>query len=161
MRSYSVVNDTSFSWTEHTVHDMTYAPDGGYILYGTVQYPPRPELDTATNYQGWLLKVDKDGCYIPGCADTTDTTNIVNIIQDTQVMLYPNPTSDKLFVYQREAGLIRYAIHDMSGRKIMEWSGDLGGHTYILDVSGYNAGAYILNVKNKKGINKVKRFVVE
>ena len=161
MRSFSVFSDTSFNFIDHQVHDMTYAPDGGYILYGTVGYPPRPGLDTVSNFHGWLLKVDIDGCLIPGCADTIDTTNLVNLIEDVHVMIYPNPTSDDLFVFQRESGHTKYTISDISGAKIMEWSGDMPNHTYIINVSKYKSGVYILNVKNKKGINKGKKFVVE
>lgn len=161
LRSYSAVSDTSVNFIEHEVTDLTYSPDGGYIIYGDIAYAPIPGRDTANNYPGWLLKIDRYGCLVPGCQGE-DTTNIVeNNELEKNIMLYPNPVSDDLYIYQRESGLISYSITDISGRQIRQWRGNLPNHTYIVDVSGYKSGIYVLNIVTDKRDRYSKKFVVE
>jgi len=162
LRTYSVVRDTNlYTVTEHFVKDMVYAPDGGYILNGEINYDGRPGIDTAANYHGWLFKVDKDGCFVPGCGETPDTTNLVEEIEDIEVKIYPNPTSERLFVYQKEAKATKYIISDMSGRKRQSWQGKMANHTFIVDVSKFKPGLYILQVEREDGKVGVGKFVVE
>ncbi|HEB62012.1 MAG TPA: hypothetical protein ENI82_02565, partial [Bacteroidetes bacterium] len=85
LRSYSVVTDTNLWFVNHIMKSVIHSPDGGYLLYGEIEHGPRPGIDTANQYPGWLLKVDKYGCLIPGCQDTTDTTSIVDILPDTGI----------------------------------------------------------------------------
>lgn len=160
LRSYSYVNDTSLNFVWHYMKTLIPSPDGGYIMYGHILHSPRPGIDTANQYPAWLVKVDKYGCLVPGCQDTTDTTATVDILPDIDVRLYPNPTSDRLLVYQHQAGITKYAITDISGRLLRHWSGNLGSHTYIVDVSGFTSGVYILTVE-KDGVRRGKKFVVE
>ncbi len=160
LRTYSYVNDTSLNFVEHRLKSIIHSPDSGYIMYGHILHSPRPGIDTANQYPGWLLKVDKYGCLIPGCQDTTDTSSIVDILSDTGVMLYPNPTSDKLFIYQTKSGDTHYTISDISGHTLQKWSGNLPNHTYILDVGRYKSGVYILTV-DREGKRRAEKFVVE
>ena len=160
LRTYSYVNDTSLNFVDHRLKSIIHSPDGGYIMYGHILHTPRPGIDTANQYPGWLLKVDKYGCLIPGCQDTTDTTSAVDIITDIDIMLYPNPASDKLYIYQSNSGDTHYTITDISGRTIQKWSGNLPNHTYILDVGRYKPGVYILAV-DREGERRAEKFVVE
>ncbi len=160
LRSYSYVNDKSLNFVYHWLKSINHSPDNGYILFGEILHGPRPNIDTANQYPGWLLKVDKYGCLVPGCQDTTDTTSIVDILPDTGIMLYPNPVSDRLYIYQSKSGDTHYTITDTSGRTIQKWSGNLPNHTYILDVSRYKPGVYILTVE-REGERRAEKFVVE
>ena len=160
LRTYSYVNDTSLNFVEHRLKSIIHSPDGGYIMYGHILHTPRPGIDTANQYPGWLLKVDKYGCLVPGCQDTTDTTSAVDILPDTGIMLYPNPVSDRLYIYQSKSGDTHYTITDISGHTIQKWSGNLPNHTYILDVSRYRPGVYILIVE-REGVRRAEKFVVE
>ncbi len=160
LRTYSYVNDTSLNFVDHRLKSIIHSPDGGYIMYGHILHTPRPGIDTANQYPGWLLKVDKYGCLVPGCQDTTDTTSAVDILEDTGIMLYPNPVSDRLYIYQSKSGDTHYTITDISGHTIQKWSGNLPNHTYILDVSRYKPGVYILTV-DREGERRAEKFVVE
>ncbi len=160
LRSYSVVTDTNLWFVNHIIKSVIHSPDGGYLLYGEIEHGPRPSIDTANQYPGWLLKVDKYGCLVPGCQDTTDTTSIVDILPDTGIMLYPNPVSDRLYIYQSKSGYTHYTITDISGHIIQKWSGNLPNHTYILDVGRYKPGVYILTV-DREGERRAEKFVVE
>jgi len=159
MRSYSYVRDTSLDFVEHELHDVEHSPDGGYILYGMITHGPRPGIDTANQFPGWLLKVDRYGCLVPGCQDTTDTTGVLDISIGRDIKLYPNPANDKLYIYQNRGGGVTYTISDIHGKKLRVWRGHRAGHTYILDVSKFLPGVYILTVEKSEGIAS-KKFVV-
>jgi len=160
MHSYSYVKDTTLEDALHWLKDVEHSPDGGYILHGEILHGPRPGIDTANQYPGWLVKVDRYGCLIPGCQDTTDTTGLLDMSIDKSIKIYPNPTSDRLYIYQSQPGDTRYTISDITGCKIQKWSGNIAGHTYILDVSRYKPGIYILTAKSDGKIRSGK-FVVE
>ncbi len=90
------------------------------------------------------------------------TTAVNGAPNETGALLYPNPTSDKLFV--KEMGrFTSYAISDMNGRILQ--SGSLGGQADI-DVSKLAAGLYQLSLKARdqlvsSGSNAIFRFVKE
>jgi len=157
-RSYSVVNDTSVGRIEHIIKDMSYAPNGGYLIYGEVTNI-RKNGDTFALNHAWLFKVDDYGCFVPGC-QKDDTTIVNDKIIDLKMSLYPNPVSNRIYIYQPDASLKHYTITDISGRKTNSWSGDLNNHTYIIDVSDYKRGVYVLNVIDNKGRIGSHRFIV-
>ena len=160
MRTYSIVNDTSINSITHKIKDVTYAPDGGYIAFGALDYDGHLGIDTVANYHAWLFKVDKYGCLVPGCQEG-DSTKVDNIGLDLKIKLYPNPVSDRLYIYQTASGYKHYTITDISGRKINYWSGNLNNHTYIVDVSRYKSGVYILNVVDDTGRRGSRKFIVK
>ncbi len=159
MRTYSIVNDTSIYTIWHKIKDVTYAPDGGYIAYGELTYDGHLGIDTVANYHAWLFKVDKYGCLVPGCQEG-DSTKVDNIGLDLKIKLYPNPVSDRLYIYQTKSGDTYYTISDISGYTLQKWRGNLTNHTYILDVSKYKPGVYILTV-DREGKRRAEKFVVE
>ena len=90
------------------------------------------------------------------------TTAVNDAPKETGALLYPNPTSDKLFVQGMDR-YIAYSILDMNGRILQ--SGSLGGQADI-DVSKLAAGLYQLSLKAgdqlvSSGSNAIFRFVKE
>jgi len=158
-RSYSVVNDTSVGRIEHIIKDITYAPDRGYLIYGDVTNI-RKNGDTFALNHAWLFKVDDYGCLVPGCQEG-DSTVTEDLGQDVGVKLYPNPVSDRLYIYQTGEDTKHYTIYDISGKKINEWSGRLNNNTYIVDVSKYHKGIYVLTLETADGKQSSRKFVVE
>jgi hypothetical protein len=82
--------------------------------------------------------------------------------KETGALLYPNPTSDKLFVQGMDR-YIAYSILDMNGRILQ--SGSLSSQADI-DVSKLAAGVYQLSLKAgdqlvSSGSNATFRFVKE
>ena len=90
------------------------------------------------------------------------TTAVNGAPNETGAALYPNPTSNKLFVQGMDR-YIAYSILDMNGRILQ--SGSLGGQADI-DVSKLAAGVYQLSLKARdqlvsSGSNAIFRFVKE
>jgi hypothetical protein len=92
MRKYSYNNDSLSS----TIYDMKQTSDGGYILCGALQ--DFEEYYSPPYYQGWLLKVDSNGCESltdPQCLPAK--VNNVNPITNN-IKIYPNPANNEVTV---------------------------------------------------------------
>ena len=90
------------------------------------------------------------------------TTAVNGAPKEIGALLYPNPTSDKLFVQGMDR-YIAYSILDMNGRILQ--SGSLSSQADI-DVSKLAAGVYQLSLKAgdqlvSSGSNATFRFVKE
>jgi len=83
------------------------------------------------------------------------TTN--NLI-DSKIKIYPNPTSDKLFV-SSSLELIRYEIYDFSGQKLLDKSFD--NQSKFVDVSHLKKGIYILKLLDKNQKVQTVKFIIE
>jgi len=73
--------------------------------------------------------------------------------------VYPNPTSDKLFIESNEIGKsISYEILDVTGKTISHNSTALETKLLEIDVSSFHSGIYLLKVKDNN-IVSYKRFI--
>jgi hypothetical protein len=128
----------------HEIFDMKETPDGGLIICGQSN-----DWDDNAIYpqQGWLLKLDKLGCLVPGCHLSDDTEE--SILQAASISIYPNPTSDYLNFYihapdRVNAAIIR--IIDSNGRLIKAFKANDLSSTFILPIWEWANGAYWVQV---------------
>ena len=148
-RTYSKVSGI---YTDDIFFDMIYHPDGGYLLSGYVaEYIPGEPL-----VRTWLLYLDEYGCAVPGC-QTVATENIIGV--DMPILIYPNPASAELFIYQTENGRQEYIIGDMSGKVIDRFKGNTEGHTFIVDISAYPPGIYVITRTDDRGHSLSEKWV--
>ncbi|WP_459210673.1 immunoglobulin-like domain-containing protein [Aquimarina rhabdastrellae] len=87
-------------------------------------------------------------------AEITRTVNVSAIlnVEENEIEIleiYPNPTSDKLFISKEVEKVIIYAI---TGQKILETNNN------SIDMSLYRSGVYLIHIFTNKG-NAVKRVV--
>jgi hypothetical protein len=77
--------------------------------------------------------------------------------------IYPNPTNESLNVEYRcgQTGQLHITVTDVIGTVIYrdDWVCSEGMNKFAIDVSTYDAGVYVLEVKDQK-TNQGKRFVV-
>ena len=106
-----------------------------------------------------LIKTDRYGCVVPGCHIGSDTTGTIQLAHPGSLMLYPNPVSDVLYIYDDIGGECSYTISDMSGRILSTWTGYLKDHTYILDTGGFSPGIYVIVRKSASGRIASGKFV--
>lgn len=141
--------------TTSQIRDMAATPDGGYILAGQVIAPHDPDT-LARRQQGWLLKVDRYGCLVPGCQGTVDATNPEPAAERRELLLYPNPAGAELHFLPRGVGRpsrARLRIIDLQGRTVLtrtDWE-LLGETTYTLPVGRLPAGTYWLSIEPVDG----------
>ncbi len=120
---------------------------------------------------GWVICVDKEGCFEPGCG-ITDSLQLVDIVSemitgiydqiDTDVkdndniLIYPVPAFDKIHIStQGSIDPVFWSISDIMGRIAIEGKIDDGE----IDVSMLNPGIYILIATDKKGMSAKGKFV--
>lgn len=71
----------------------------------------------------------------------------INNLQVHKIQIYPNPTSEKLFI-STGLQLISYDIYDFSGRRIL--GDNFTKHNEFIDVSNLKKGNYILKLTDLK-----------
>lgn len=92
---------------------------------------------------------------------TITVVETANSIEENQIAfdfsIYPNPVSEELNV-SIEGNKCDYSILDNRGRIIT--SSSVEGNEFKIDVSDFDKGAYIINIKNESGTLS-KQFIVK
>ena len=70
--------------------------------------------------------------------------------------LYPNPCSDWLKIRSETRETVTASIHDLSGKKIVDYS--LGKENETLDLSGLESGVYLLSIYSETSTS-TQRFI--
>ncbi len=84
----------------------------------------------------------------------TETTTSVKTIEE-EWTISPNPASNILYIKTLNTGNIMFAIFNMAGRKVQ--SGITKDRS--IDVSGLNAGVYLLQLEETGKMSRIVRFV--
>lgn len=145
---------------EHFFNDMCKAPDGGYVLAGVaLDFTPYTPQNPVGAY-AWVCKTDSFGCLVPGC-------QLVGIAADTDLgsslKLYPNPASDRLFLYYNNPQLHNcvFSIADMAGRVLVPKTALENTTTYEIPIREWAQGVYFLQVQDEKGNIHTEKFIKE
>lgn len=85
-----------------------------------------------------------------------DDSNIAN----DELVVYPNPTSDFIYVRQQEARLTNISIYDVSGSLV--YTSDFNGAIVKVDINKLNikTGTYFVKMTNELGIKTSKFNVI-
>ena len=82
--------------------------------------------------------------------------SIEDNVLDVQIKLYPNPTSQSLYVSHPEIGLFEVSIVDLNGKQL--YRGTVNKDE-PLDVSNYTQGMYLVTVENA-ALNKKNTYKI-
>ncbi|WP_264789602.1 T9SS type A sorting domain-containing protein [Aureispira anguillae] len=153
-REYEYLNAAN---SAYTIYDAERTPDGGFLICGEANI-----IGTGVHQQGWLLKLDEEGCLVPGC-------HLVSGVLPTQrpaalnLLLYPNPTTDYLNVHYYNPSPqedLSFRVLDVQGRLLKEYKTyDQSDKTYILSVYDLEAGVYILELRQKGALIGSEEFL--
>ena len=143
LRRYEAVTDTSIIIDENLA-DIKETKDKGFILCGeSYKFGVKnPEQSP------WLLKLDSCGCLVPGCGKKAATKDFST---EPKLQIYPNPVSDVLGVYlenlpNRQPELL--LLYDEQGHLVKKHNLQHEDTTYLLDMTAFPSGTYILKVGN-------------
>lgn len=139
--------DTAFTYATNLLYDAVELPSGSIIACGYSR-TNNPLKDWA-----WLIKVNKDGC-----VDTLNCMTVSNFehpVSTKKIRVYPNPTSDLVYIDILDDEQAEYQIFSFTGRLVK--SGYLLDKK--IDVSALLSGSYILQIQSKNGI--VSRKIVK
>lgn len=145
---------------------VTEAPDGSIIAGGNI-FHPQPPRDNGARLRAWIVKLDANGCYEPGCTSDTIYLEFPNsiaqpdIAPESEVKVYPNPTADVLNWSVADLPVFRnltdYRITNTAGYWVR--NAPLGRGQQSIDVRDLPVGVYFLNLLKDGHIRGVKRFV--
>ncbi len=132
------------------LRNMLVMPNGDIVMVGFGRG------ENSTTQDGWILRVDSMGCLVEGCFSVgiDDRT-----IDDERFAIFPNPAENILNIVSEQA-MEEVRLYDMQGRTVSSFI-LLRQQTLELDVSGLNAGLFILEVLDTEGIRNVRKVIVE
>jgi len=105
-----------------------------------------------TDNGGLLLQItDEAGNY----AQYQDTPVLgMNDLYTLDIVLYPNPTQDVLFIASETAVIEEIAIYDLNGQLVLEEAEDLSK----VNVSKFQAGLYFVEITSEEG-RAIQKFI--
>jgi len=128
IRFYGEGKDTSLVF-DNTYSGQEFYADPGFLI-DSVQFDP----------DIWLIS--KDSFASLGVDDLTMTGT---------VKVYPNPADDHIQFTLPDKKINKVEIHDISGQKVLSWSGEVMNEIFTVQVSDFLPGIYFLNVKSGSG----------
>ena len=155
---YRNVKHTSITnpLTTNILWAIDTAVNGGYVAAGVI-YPASPDTGSV---DVWVIKVDEYGCDTLGCQFVSVEENEM---EKAIINIYPNPTSDYLFVEIEtelfESGSLTFSIYDIIGKKLL--SIQARSQWESLDVSKLSSGTYILSIEKNGEIIGKSKFIKE
>ncbi|WP_425422333.1 hypothetical protein [Phaeodactylibacter xiamenensis] len=144
----------------HEIFELKEMPGGGYLMGGQTIYGNEP---TGPIQRGWLLRLDEEGCLVPGCHLVSTEEEAAPALS---LHLYPNPAQEYLYVLLRDAGIAHrrgaaLQLLDLQGRILQSHpAGRIDKVTSILPVRGLPAGAYVLRYVADGQVLAAERVVV-
>ena len=150
---------TSGNGLEQSIYDAERTYDGGFLVCGEAN-----GITTSGGpyQQGWLLKLDEHGCLVPGCHLGLGILP-VGAVEQIDLSLYPNPTSDYLNVHYRAFKVgeeLTFSVIDMQGRVLQTYhTADVSDKTYIVPVYDLVGGVYVLELQRDGVVLGSEMFV--
>jgi hypothetical protein len=128
---------------QNYIRDIVKMPDQGFVACGF-------GWDNNHDEDGWLLRIDSNGCANVNCTPLAIQENKNEIIND--VAIYPNPATDKIYIKTKPTEVIKsIRLFDIRGTAI---KGQITGNE--IDVSMLANGLYIIEITNAQG--NIQRF---
>ncbi|PZF72817.1 T9SS type A sorting domain-containing protein [Taibaiella soli] len=100
------------------IYDMKPTPDGGFIMVG--QANDYRSIYGSPTQQGWIIKVDSNGCSGPNDPQCWPLA-VSNTIKNCQdVTLYPNPVNDILQINSPLTSTATIQLTDITGKILLQ-----------------------------------------
>lgn len=155
-REYEYLDSVS---SQHYIYDAERTHDGGFLIAGECS-----GTGGGVFQQGWLLKLDGEGCLVPGCHLGLSVLP-VGATSRIKLSLYPNPTSDYLNIYYQNRNSkkdLTFSVVDALGRVLDTYTtADISDKTYIFPVQDLASGLYFLEVRQDGKLLETQQFVKE
>jgi Secretion system C-terminal sorting domain len=152
-RNYKNLSDTSCfpvhgQWDENQLHDIAILYDHSILACGEfVNWG-----DTIHTQQGWLIRVNENGCFSPDCSDTSWMNAIGKIpFQNLRINIFPNPTTDQMALEVISRGEAvkdaTLSVYNLQGQLVRSYAHIDTQTTYFLQTKNFSAGNYILRLE--------------
>ena len=126
---------------------MTALPSGNIIACGYF----RDLTDLIDEEQGWLVKMDADGCIDKNCKTLLGDQEVIEI-DELLLGIYPNPSNGliKVNIPRTDINEYKINIYDLMGKKIISTKLSIGINEVDLS-NKISSGVLIYNITNGKG----------
>ena len=134
------VDEDSIYWAR--LEGIKATPSGEFIAIGRASVAP-------IGHQGWMIKLDSDGCLIPNCGVVG--TNNAEVDKQPNFRFHPNPVEDKMYIQSLFTASAKHelSIVDLNGHIVKNLSFTPSeGVQYIIDASSFPAGSYFLSIQS-------------
>ena len=151
-RKYAITSDTFL----YNVYDIDATADGGYVISGEARDVFFPYNDPSQ--RGWLVKVDSNGCMSatdPQC----DPLNIPDLPHAMEFPVFPNPTTEILYINSKNPKPSTIVVCDLVGRVVTDQSLHLGINR--LELHNAPSGVYVYKIVDTAGMIQRGKFVKE
>jgi hypothetical protein len=154
-KRYRLVIYTNITHTQE-FGEYIFDEDGKIVKAGTYQYKVE-NLTPATNYYYALTAYDEDEetiCVDEGEFTSLSESSITDNAQNTDITIYPNPTTGKLTIENGQSTIEKVEIFDIYGRIV---GADLRVYPEkTIDISNLANGIYLIKI-NRKTIKIIKQ----
>lgn len=147
---------------QHYIYDIQPTNNEGFVFCGS----GFPEDHMGGFNQGWITTIDCKGAdslthYFPEqrCEDFTSISENPNAIED-DILLYPNPASDKLTVSFLGIETSSISIKNILGQIVYQQKIDSQLNALNISVNNWPKGMYVFTALGKNGKRQYKNFVV-
>jgi hypothetical protein len=138
--------------------------ESGYLIVGTRADYCFDETWEASEPREriWLIKTDECGCIVPGCGEKDCYIGLdEEKPEHLNVLLYPNPSSDYCSIYIPEGYRSnQLQIFNSLGQLVLKRNGLKDDTTYIIPVSSWETGIYILNLLSESNFVETHKIEV-
>jgi len=164
-----IYEDNYFKTIRSWIYDVIEETNGDLVCVGRIG---RDGAEWNNDAYNWLLRVDAEGCFEPGCG-TLDTVHVIITTSEdlitsikeqkyifgkqNDLFIFPNPSGNTIqWEIPRSFGTYKWAVRDIMGRQIME-----GSSLYLeeIDVSFLPEGMYILILRDNSGNTATGKFI--
>ena len=166
------IADRNFSIEYNPAHfwDFLEDDDGSIVACGVVvdYWVDSTTMEVWDDVNVWLLKVDSNGCYEPGCGsfqllhDTSTSTVHPRVDMPlSQINIFPNPTHTTLHVQWESTNAQVVHITDALGKTVYQEKIPPTTTQWQVDVAHWQRGMYIVRLWDKEkiiGIGKVEKL---
>jgi hypothetical protein len=131
--------------------DIIQSKDKGFVATGGVN-----QSVSGSTQDAWVIKTDSMGCLIPGCY-----VGIKEIVNNNEVLIYPNPTQNRITVKIKDninckpSKIILYNSLGSAVKEIIQPQ-----QTTTIELNKLPEGVYIIRVLMEDGGSVQKKFVV-
>jgi hypothetical protein len=129
-------------------YDVLPTADGGFIAAGATYFSASGNNPQGISQDTWVVKVDADGCIVPGCNMVGITEQATNLLDALRI--WPNPAQGQCTVHldlpaSIGTGALLLTVVAADGRVAQQHS-LAGNGTHPLDLHGLSAGLYHVHV---------------
>lgn len=143
--------DSVVSTGQGRFYDVLPTPDGGFIAAGAAYNPVGGPHPPGYSQDTWVVKVDGNGCIVPGCNGVGIAEQATNLLGALTV--FPNPAQGQATVQldlppSLARGPLYLSFVSMDGR-VVQRQRLSGNGLHRLELAGVSSGVYYLHITSE------------